>query len=46
MHECGVVYRDLKLENILLTSDGHIVFTKFESGLTEKEKTEAINLLM
>ena len=26
--------------------NGHIVFTKFKSGLTEKEKTEAINLLM
>lgn len=41
MHECGVVYRDLKLENILLTSDGHIVFSDLGMSryLPEGERT-------
>lgn len=41
MHECGVVYRDLKLENILLTSDGHIVFSDLGMSryLQEGERT-------
>lgn len=36
LHKHSVVYRDLKLENILISNDGHLLLTDF--GLARKIK--------
>ena len=34
LHELGIIYRDMKLENILLDQDGHVMLTDF--GLSKE----------
>jgi serine/threonine protein kinase len=29
LHKCGIIYRELKPENILVTADGHIKLTDY-----------------
>lgn len=44
LHACGIIYRDIKLENILLHSDGHICLTDFglSKPLGDAERTETM----
>ncbi|XP_073310626.1 phototropin-2-like isoform X3 [Primulina huaijiensis] len=43
LHCLGIIYRDLKLENILLQKDGHVVLTDFDLSFKTACKPQVTN---
>nr|AML78517.1 putative LOV domain-containing protein [Streptocarpus ionanthus] len=46
LHCLGIIYRDLKLENILLQKDGHVVLTDFDLSFKTACKPQVIRHLL